>query len=289
VDPNLAVGMPAGSVDTDFFKHNDVSAHFNGPMANPRWSPNTLVELGRRENRFAHAVAWGGADIPPALLLDPLSAASLTRFTLQGANFGEDRVLANLLAFDVRVFDPFAIIRADNVDPDGTVTNSNAADDAKGTVQPGDPGYITAITNNPLYASVGVGAHVDVGYGHKLFDEMVTGGMTAAAAQTTINNTLGLSQFAVQARYLPVIGRTYDSWAATYERDGIDQDNANGPDSGTDGLDNDGNGGVDEFDERDTTPPYRAPLRGIQVKIRIYEPSTRQIRQATVGWDFIPE
>jgi hypothetical protein len=47
--------------------------------------------------------------------------------------------------------------------------------------------------------------------------------------------------------------------------------------------------GVDDPGERETSPPYPVPLRGIQVRIRVLEPNTRQMRQATVGADFIQE
>jgi hypothetical protein len=46
---------------------------------------------------------------------------------------------------------------------------------------------------------------------------------------------------------------------------------------------------VDDVGERETVPPYSQPLRGLRVRIRMYEPSTRQIRQATVETDFLRE
>jgi hypothetical protein len=46
---------------------------------------------------------------------------------------------------------------------------------------------------------------------------------------------------------------------------------------------------VDDAGERETVPPYPYALRGVQVRIRVYEPQTRQVRQATVESDFIPE
>ena len=48
-------------------------------------------------------------------------------------------------------------------------------------------------------------------------------------------------------------------------------------------------GVVDSNDEQITCPPYPAPLRGIQVKIRVYEPDSRQIREVTVEQDFLPK
>jgi hypothetical protein len=93
----------------------------------------------------------------------------------------------------------------------------------------------------------------------------------------------------------------YDTWALSYERDGINQDNDTETDEGTDGLDTQipnpnpppafiyDQKGVDNAEERETAPPYASPLRGIQIKVRLYEPGTRQARQATVGADFLPE
>jgi ABC-2 type transport system ATP-binding protein len=47
--------------------------------------------------------------------------------------------------------------------------------------------------------------------------------------------------------------------------------------------------GVDDAGEREANPPYARALRGLEVKIRMYEPGTRQVRQATVGTDFVAE
>jgi hypothetical protein len=81
----------------------------------------------------------------------------------------------------------------------------------------------------------------------------------------------------------------YDTWAKSYERDGINQNGGMLIDEGTDGLDNDGVNGVDDNGERETIPPYPVRLRGLEVKVRVYEPGTRQVQQGTVGSDFIPE
>jgi hypothetical protein len=31
------------------------------------------------------------------------------------------------------------------------------------------------------------------------------------------------------------------------------------------------------------------PLRGVQIRIRVYEPDSRQVRQVTINGDFLPE
>jgi hypothetical protein len=76
-------------------------------------------------------------------------------------------------------------------------------------------------------------------------------------------------------------------------------------DEGADGLDNDSDGKVDEspYDvdgdglftgagddpgELETLPPYRFPLRGIEIRLRCYEPSSRQVRQVTIRHSFVP-
>ena len=82
---------------------------------------------------------------------------------------------------------------------------------------------------------------------------------------------------------LPLV---YDTWSFHYEQDGVDQDGDGVADEGTNGFDDDGDGVVDELDEREATPPYPAPLGGIQVKIRTFEPDSRQVREVTVIADF---
>jgi hypothetical protein len=95
--------------------------------------------------------------------------------------------------------------------------------------------------------------------------------------------------------------RTYDTWNLGYEADGLDQDGDGIRDDGTNGLDDDGDGSFDEppYDgdgdgvfedpgEAETLPPYPYPLRGIEVRIRCYEPSTSQVRQVTVRHTFVP-
>ena len=79
-----------------------------------------------------------------------------------------------------------------------------------------------------------------------------------------------------------------------YEHDGIDQDGNGIIDQGTNGFDDvNANGvnanGVDDVGERETSPPYPAALRGIQVRLRIIDRDSRQVRQMTVSSDFIPE
>ncbi len=40
--------------------------------------------------------------------------------------------------------------------------------------------------------------------------------------------------------------------------------------------------GVDDVAEREVPPPYAVPLQGIQIRIRVFEPSSRQVREVTL-------
>ena len=96
--------------------------------------------------------------------------------------------------------------------------------------------------------------------------------------------------------------RVYDTGSSHYERDGIAQDapaprqwDPTGsaknsiPDEGSDGLDNNGLNGIDDVTEREAPPPYDAELKAIQIKIRVIEPDSRQVREVTVVQDLISQ
>ena len=115
----------------------------------------------------------------------------------------------------------------------------------------------------------------------------------------------------------------YDTWTWHYENDGRDQDDTNGNDDiddvvtdpsaipydprtgaideGTNGRDEPsptatvtsgpnerGVNGVDDIWERETSPPYPYPLRGVKVVLRVYERDARQIRESSVTNGFVP-
>ncbi len=85
---------------------------------------------------------------------------------------------------------------------------------------------------------------------------------------------------------------TYCTWSYHYEFNGLDEDQ-NSPnawrkvaDQGTNLIDDDDNGAVDDSLELETMPPYNVPLRGIEIRLRCYEPQGKQIRQVTVRHAF---
>ncbi len=341
--------LPPGE---NIFHHNDVSAHYEFDLASNRvrWVANSLGDLSRRENRFIHinfqtpasnGIIAANANLPNTVLIqpfnmrplvdssgtlinDPLNLGSLIRYSLQntstgGQFLGEDKMLSNVLAFDVRVYDPFAVLRADNSD----IAQATATldDDAQGVLSPSDPGYAYAVANG--FPTMGNGAFVDLWY--------TRGFANIPAAQRTIilQNCNSAYSWAPNARNFPG-GAVWDTWTMAYEKDGLPQvppgyiprvnpDMTPGIDWLVDGLDNSPNiNGVDDPSEAETQPPYPSwignngqdddgqngpddlaetsypqpvptTLRGIEVRIRMYEPGTRQTRQQTVATDFIPE
>ncbi len=89
----------------------------------------------------------------------------------------------------------------------------------------------------------------------------------------------------------------YDTHSSHYERDGINQDDDDGggtiqqgapdlADEGTDGWDNDGANGPDDPAEFEAPPPYGAAASGIQIRIRVFDPGSRQIREITIVQQF---
>jgi prepilin-type N-terminal cleavage/methylation domain-containing protein len=274
---NSLAWSDAGSSWSDYYNLPcDVSVRRQGSTL----FPNTLADLTRRESRFMHNVSgMTGVTAFPSPFVDHQAATpepGLIFDTTQRQ--GEDVILTNVLAFDVRVFDPGAPV---------FVTSGNTA------LVPGDPGF----TNTPTAS----GAYVDLGHGvatNSLLTAVVAGGNAARFA--------GLGQARSGLRGTTTSRRTYDTWSLHYEANGLNEDgvppfNDTVTDQGTDGLDNDGDGTFDEpaydangdgvyedFGETETLPPYPVPLRGIEVRIRCYEPASRQVRQVTVRHTFVP-
>lgn len=239
--------------------------------------PNTLADLTKPEHRFMHRpgnIVTGTGTAFPYLFVPhtwpttnstvDVMDSSVYSGVLPGLIFdgtssrsGEDVVLTNVLSFDVRVFDPGTPVA---LSPSGN-----------GVLVPGDPGF----TNSPIAS----GGYVDLGNGVVTNSLLATSG-TIAILSGTVGGSLALG---------PGSRSIYDTWSTHYESDGIDQANpSNATDQGSNGIDDDIDGQVDELDEQDGVAPYRQPLRGIEVRIRCWEPQSRQVRQVTVRHTFVP-
>lgn len=169
-----------------------------------------------------------------------------------------------------------------------------------------------------VYPYVGQGAYVDLGYGFGLPNPVFYSPDFSSSALPWFFTPRALVD--VFNNQLAPGYAVYDTWSFHYENDGLNEDNdeiENGKwqiddhngkgtplvDEGTNGLDDYGHYynavtgkvdtdirlGVDDVGERETTPPYDKPLRGIQVVLRAYERDSRAIRQVRVNQHFMAE
>jgi hypothetical protein len=255
---------------------------------------NSLADLSYRENRFGHSqsrfpfpVNFDTLQEPPSKY-DPQSLTPFQPPYLSGGapnplgsqRYGEDVVLTNVLSFDVKVWDPGAAVLPDS---------------SQRPLVPSDPGYSGEL-NKWVAAKypamwngqpVQYGAYVDlnyanmpINYGGGVPPSYFAGPFFGSGQKSLLAATAGGPA-------------TFDLWSLGYEYylpgapAGSFNYAGNGfDDAGTGGA---SNGIVDDPTERLSSPPYPVPLRGVQIKIRVYEPSSRQVREITIAETFLPD
>jgi hypothetical protein len=277
--------------DVFFFSANDLSVRTQRVNNVPTRITNSLADLTRREARFAHDSTtfpyamdltrltpkvsvwrpgsdseWGrtGDDDGDGTSneLDEAGTIGSDDFLVYGA-VGTDVMAVNVLAFDARVYDPTARLLYDT-------SNSEL-------LLPGDPGYAPSAGGQNTQVA-GQGAYADLGYAYTTYARNENLNTRTNLASTFSALPMARSQLTVP---------TYDTWSLHYEKDGVDQDQDNVIDEGTDGRDNDGLRGVDDVGERETLPPYPWPLRGLQIRLRMLEPDSRHVRQESIVTSFV--
>lgn len=243
---------------------------------------------GASDNGLREAGTFGSDD-----LTLPTDAVFSQPWAIRhGEAFGSDVILSQILAFDVKVFDPEVPIQRVLAAP-----SSPSVPASPEGVLPGDPGYQLDPSGN---LTMSRGGYVDLFYARYVpgaagasppppsIASTFAGAPLARSGYTGTATVWGIGLPAAQTAF-------YDTWTMFYEHDGVDQDGAFGADQGTNGFDDPDpasgtpENGVDDVRERETSPPYPAPLRGLQVRIRIIDPDSRQVRQVTVSSDFLPE
>ncbi len=300
VRPDLSLVYPAALGSRTriarFYNANDISANVSGSTL----TANSLADLSLRGNRVAHVV---NTTISTVTVYDRDNAP----LQFDDANalqwrVGEDAVLADVLAFDVRVYDPYAPV---------------VSDGAGGILKPGAQSYNPSSSSSGANAIVGQGAYVDLGYSlgssslfnasntnyrSNIFNRSLQKSFATVVKSPTMGTVLvpaSPNQKSLLLSALPGFNGgnnhtayTFDTWTQAYEHDGVNQDSSSTDtitDEGADGLDNDGSNGVDDPAERETAPPYNRALSGIKVTIRVLEFDTRQVLQTSVASDFVPE
>ena len=266
--------------------------------------------------------------LPLPLALDLANSASLQAFTLQGNNTGDDLILPNVLAFDARVYDPQAVLFGDDAtNPLAAIQPGDPgyaailqAKQANSNVFPpvGFGAYVDLWYNRAL-------APMFINQPSALPNTIFSWAPDARCVPAAYRHDVSQS---TPPYFRDFGGRplvcSWDIWSTYYERDGNNQDGDMATDEGTNGLDDDGVNGVDDPGEFETRPPYPSwignngvdddldgtideqgsnaqdeqalsrpaaspRLRGVQVRMRLYEVGTRQTQQATIVADFLEE
>ncbi len=210
----------------DFFATCDLSMHrvYDGNGGtNDLIAANSLEDLANPANRFAHFQyslvgldSIAGSCTMPLLVLDPIANTALTvnstgafsdpnpagwpiqlrgvggnylssAYVLDGDRTGEDVIANNVLAFDVKGFDPGAPIiatrGADGVFGVTGIAGQDGSDDL--VLSPNDPGYAVAfnpsVTPQPQVQIVSYGEYVDLMWGRKVLRSLSNYGLTYPA------------------------------------------------------------------------------------------------------------
>ncbi len=252
----------------NFYRNNDISARLDG--ANP--VPNSLGDLTRRECRFGHETTtypfrcnWGQYGLPT------LHECSDSTWTIGRAPAAPGTPKPQIDLWS-------------NAKPDAlNTTTARWADTAIITAGGGTPNG-TRVSEDVILTNV-------IGFDVKAWDPLANAyeDLGYLGNNTTTFSGYGNPQSQLQGG--TTVARVYDTWSSHYETTLGGGVSSNGFDDA--GFDETGaavaaNGVVDDITERQYPPPYSAPLRGVQVKIRIFEPESQQVREMTVIQDFLP-
>ena len=241
---------PINSTGTRFYDSYDLSAHLNG---SGQMVANSLADLCYRENRYGHLTS-------PAPFL--IQSAALAPFSSSDPRFGEDVVLTNVLSFDIKVWDPLVPLRYD----------SHATTAVPGTpLVPSDYGYSGGAGFSPAI----YGAYVDLNYSGTVNSTYFSGPYYG-------NGQLSLLSATANSGYA-----TYDLWPAGYEYYALAQP-ATAKESTVSTM-TARMASMTPMSGPSVVHRTRCRLRGMQIEIRVWEPTTQQVREVTVAETFLPD
>ena len=294
-----------------FFVNNDISARWidsNGDGNRDQIVANSLADLGRRENRFGHDSTVYPHEIDiEGVKQTKAGAANLNGAVLNLDFSGDDIVLTNLAAFDLQVYSPD--LNVDMVDVDGV----GGEETFVASSEAGYTGWHDASsTTVPAGGFVDLGADPD---GNQDANDPVTGNRIYnffdrsnplkrrfTTAPVLASQEFDLRQdFASDPANCINFSSYYCTWSPHYESDGVNQADyvidRSSPtqetltliDEGTNGFDDDRANGVDDDGEKETSPPYPYPVRGLKTTFRVIEKNTKQLRQTSVIQNFLPQ
>lgn len=246
----------------------------------------------------------------------------LAYYASTATRMADDVIMTNVVSFDVKIWDPWAPILP-SVDTTEAVVPMDrwlaGRKDSSNNPIDDEYAYIERVRDMLAGSTspISLGAFVDLNYLSRLgltrsnpSQSPVTysytptslfggNGDTKSQLVGAIGANNGSGPYIFHPQYPGIPNPSvYDTWSTSYEQDGIDQDAfySGAPawkigvaDEGTNGIDDDGANGVDDPGEQEAPPPYASPLRAIQVKIRVFEPDSRQIREVTLEHEFLPQ
>lgn len=191
-------------------------------------------------------------------------------------------------------------------------------------LKPGDPGFrdfgLINLTSSPIRSAVVAhGEYVDLnwagklnffGYASELSGVRSNGFPTEAFFRSGLVKVINNPPTPLQLQF-QIFQPAYDTYNNLYESDGVLQAQIAGQaglvtippgsnaslaepwratafDAGTDGVDNAGSApGVDDPSEQETSPPFPVDLRGLQISVRLEDPTKKQFKQMSTVKQFV--
>ncbi|MEN6450962.1 MAG: prepilin-type N-terminal cleavage/methylation domain-containing protein [Thermoguttaceae bacterium] len=261
-----------------FYTRNDISVHLASAST---VVPNTLGDLTRRECRFAHQKVattpfpydiralwhWSVTSVSGTFPTLP----TLNECTANGWIASLNSPATALPSLDFWTNNPSSRL-AENALSGGAAATRVADDVILTNVIGFDVKVWDPTAPN---GAGGQGAYVDLGYHNDAYASAIS---RFSHFGHPNSHLLGTANTA----------KTYDTWSTHYETVGTGL-MGDLPGRALNGLDDTGGGVVDSDADKLTSPPYPCPLRSVQVKIRTFEPDSKQIRETTIVQDFLPQ
>jgi len=285
---------------------------------------NSLSDLTFRGNRFGHqpffALATGldrllpqngvfgpGLFGPDLLQSDPQYQDGPGTFTHRRSSNQNDLMLNDVAAFDIRVFEPAAssLVKTVTLSSPANVLNVAEPSDVATRVSlvgttfgAGEFGDATGGNIDTLFEettateTVGftnrIGAYVDLGknLGGAPFELLPTPTPRLPMTGTQIRQAL---PFGDNFTFTDAGGTVITQPVAVFDTGTPEYDRLPTNSFGTNGIDDNGDGDIDDFNGERLVAPYAGRIRGLEFVIRLYEPTTNQVTQMTLKQSMLPK
>ena len=257
----LANNSPSGT----FYQANDISVHLQGNVQTGILVPNSLGDLTRRECRFAHpyqnfpynVCAWGQLGLPTLYECSVLPWSACNTPTGAPPSLTQVDLWSNA---------------------NGSFLADSALFSSPPTAPPAAPPAGARVADDVILTNV-------IGFDVKVWDPGAGDYVDLGATNAVTFSTANINPKS------PAGGTLYDTWSTHYESVGIGNGAvvAGRASPANNGFDDSSSGVVDSPADAITGAPFPYALRGIRIKIRVFEPDSRNVREVTVIQDFLPK